>query len=353
MKKVFLIFLSFTLAAGMCACGSSDVTDQVANVVQAEDSHVLTVKGGTPNAYPDKTYGDAFDSFFGSPAWKYFVGTKEGPDEDGDGQPDYTVDEVDIVEFTGYCTYQDVKVKALIQFTLSEEDNTFEATYLSYNDVPQSMLMLSALLETVFTNDDVDDIDKIVETGDTENSSSEEVEETTDDYAQLDEFINLICSFSDPPDLEGDELTEYFKQEYVAWKNGEGYMNIIMNAEGHLVIPDHTAEYVGTWYDTYSQRCNMEITSSDGIYYSININWGSSASENTHWSFYGMFDEMAGGIHYYGSEIEETYTEDKGMQETYVYSDGEGLLWIGDDGMLYWDDYIEKQGAECSFERLE
>lgn len=38
---------------------------------------------------------------------------------------------MDVVEFTGYCTYQNVEVKALVQFTLSKERDTFEATYLS------------------------------------------------------------------------------------------------------------------------------------------------------------------------------------------------------------------------------
>lgn len=118
--------------------------------VGPENSYVLSVKNGTPIAYPDKTYGEAFDNFFGSPKWRYFKGEKEGPDEDGDGEPDYTEDNVDVVEFTGRCTYQDVDVNALIQFTLSQDDDTFEATYLSFNDVPQSMLMLYGLLDKAF-----------------------------------------------------------------------------------------------------------------------------------------------------------------------------------------------------------
>lgn len=56
-----------------------------------------------------------------------------------------------MVEFTGYCTYQNVDVKALIQFTLNAADDTFEATYLSFNDVPQSNLMLYGLIEKVFS----------------------------------------------------------------------------------------------------------------------------------------------------------------------------------------------------------
>lgn len=361
MKKLVCILLTITMAVTLSACGADDITDQIANVVQEEDEHVLSVKNGTPNAYPGKKYGETFDNFFASPTWKYFVGTKEGEDEDGDGNPDYTEENVEIVEFTGYCTYQEVEVKALIQFTLNEEDGTFEASYLSFNDVPQNMLMLSALLEAAFTDEDMDDTVKNNSVKTEQESNSAEIEqennstetEQENDYALLDEFISLICSYSDPPEYEGDELTEYFKEQFDLWLSGDGYNNIMTDADGHLVIPDHTAEYAGTWWDMNSKRCYMEISSSDGIYYSIDINWANGASDNTHWSLWGTYDENAGGIHYYGSRIEEHYPDDGEMQETHTYSDGEGLIWIGDDSMLYWEDYTEQQGNDCYFEREE
>lgn len=123
------------------------------------------------------------------------------------------------------------------------------------------------------------------------------------------------------------------------------------NDEFDAGVQTPSAEYVGTWQDTYSQRCYMEISSSDGIQYYIDINWGSSAQENTHWSLWGMYDEVMGGIYYNGSKIEEYYPEGGEMQETIVYSDGAGLIWMGDDGMLYWDDHVEEQGRDCSFEK--
>lgn len=148
-----LLFTGLIVVMLLTGCSETDVTDQVANVAQAEDEHVLAVKGGVNTNYPDKTYGEAFDAFFSAPTWKYFKGTKESSDEDGDGNPDSEEENVDVVEFTGYCTYQDVDVKAVIQFTLNDDD-TFTASYLSFNEVPQNMLMLSQLLDTVFTYDD-------------------------------------------------------------------------------------------------------------------------------------------------------------------------------------------------------
>lgn len=159
MKKLIAVGIATALLCILQTGCSGDavvkeVADQVANAVQAEDENVLGVKGGEPFDYPGKTYGEAFENFFASPTWKYFKGTQEGPDEDGDGKPDYTKEDVDVVEFTGYCTYMDTTVKARIQFVLDKENDTFEATYLSFNDVPQNNLTLWALIDKAFTDGD-------------------------------------------------------------------------------------------------------------------------------------------------------------------------------------------------------
>ena len=150
MKRIFVITMLIISVAIFGGCSLEDINDQVMNIQQAENEYVLGVKNGSPEAYPDKTYGDSFDNFFAMPAWKHFVGTQDGTDEDGDGDPDYKKSNVNVVEFTGYCTYKDVEVKALIQFTYDENGETFSATYLSFNDVPQNMLVLSALLMAAF-----------------------------------------------------------------------------------------------------------------------------------------------------------------------------------------------------------
>lgn len=354
-KKWMCLCMAVLLGFSLCACQSSDVTDQITNVVQSEDPHVLGVKEASPAAYPDQTYGEAFERFFKSPAWKYFVGTKEGPDEDGDGEPDYEEDGIDVVEFTGYCLYQDVEVKARIQFTLSEDGETFTATYLSFNEVPQSMLILGALLEKVFENGVTEPADEPESTASSSESAASKQERSSSGIVGedplLEEFIELICSYSDPPELPEEEVQKYFQGEFELWKKGEGYTFIAMDENGHLVIPDHSASFVGEWWDEYSQRCYMDISCSDGMYYTIEINWSDSAWENSHWYYDGFYDETLGGIYCYGSLIQETYTEDGEMEETCIYSDGEALLWLGDDGYLYWDDHIQQQGAECFFTR--
>lgn len=353
MKKVIGMALVIILCMSLFGCGVSDITDQMANVVQADDKNVLAVKGGTPNAYPEKTYGEAFEKFFGMPTWKYFVGTKEGSDEDGDGKPDYTEENVDIVEFTGYCTYRDVEVKALIQFTLDKEGGTFEATYLSFNDVPQTYFMLAQLIDTVFTSEDVTETEIHKDDENVTDSSSAITNEEgkEDDYALLNEFIDLICSFSDPPDYQGVELENYYKEQFDSWRRGEAYTNITEDGTGHLQIENHMSDFVGTWGDTYSQRCYMTIECTDGVYYYIDINWSDSAWENTHWAFVATYDSNSNGLKYYGSRCEEYYPDEGEMQETYVYDNGEGLIYLGDDGMVYWEDFVENQGSDCIFQR--
>lgn len=120
-------------------------------------------------------------------------------------------------------------------------------------------------------------------------------------------------------------------------------------------ISDEEAQifaFNGAWFDTVSERCNMEIHMDDEFYYVISIDWGSSAWDNTHWEFKGDYDASQNGIVYNnGCRYEEYYPEDGGdVQRTEVYSDGEGLIYM-QDGKLYWKDAKEDFGADCVFEK--
>lgn len=262
---------------------AQEVADQTANIVDGQEEHVLMVKNGYPESCPETTYQEAFEKFFSYPTWKYFTGTKEGPDEDGDGRADYTEENIDIVEFTGYCMYQETEVKALIQFTVDKEAGTFTATYLSFNEVPQSTLMLYALLEKAFeVTDDV---------------GTAEMEET--------------------------------------------------KAESQ----NHSKEFTGDWTDSNSQRCYMSINCDNGIDYTIEIHWAQSSSECYDWFFRGTYDEEKEGISYTGKAVFSVYNNDGSVDETCVYNDGTGVIYIGENGKLYWEDNKENAGADCIFEK--
>lgn len=104
----------------------------------AEDKYIEIVKNGYNENYPDVTYETAFSAFFDTPRWSYFKSD----------------DELDVVEFTGDCTYRDTSVKARIQFTVDKDNGIFEAVYLAFNEVPQDMFTMVALFTEVFEVDE-------------------------------------------------------------------------------------------------------------------------------------------------------------------------------------------------------
>lgn len=320
-----------------------EVVDQTANIRDSEDEHVLSVKGGHPESYPNATYGKAFEDFFAYPTWKYFKGTKEGSDEDGDGKPDTEEENVDIVEFTGYCTYQDVEVKALIQFTLND-DNTFTATYLSYNDVPQNNLMLWGLLEKVFEDYE----------GETEVKTTQNDETSVNEDELLQEFIDLLCSYSDPPDCEDEELQAYFEEEYERWKENRQDSRIYMGGDGHLKLKEDVSELTGTWGDTYSQRAHMTMKEVSGKLY-VQIEWSSGAADNTKWTFSSSDIANLGNdnikISYQDcKEVNEHYNEDGTCTETVVSSEGSGYMYY-DGKIMNWNDNNFSTSTNCTFTR--
>ena len=116
----------------------------------SESGYVLMVKSGCPYLYPDTTYGEVFSYYFDDGNWEYFKGTREGPDDDGDGFPDYTESNIDIVQFTGSGMYYGVLDDVLIQFELDFDTDTFNVEYLELDGVPQSTWETSAFIAIVF-----------------------------------------------------------------------------------------------------------------------------------------------------------------------------------------------------------
>ena len=267
MKKIMWLALTIALLLSACGGNVTDVTDQIANVAQADDPHIASVKNGHSLSYPNQTYGEAFDNFFASPTWKYFVGTKESPDEDGDGEPDGAEENVDIVEFTGYCTYADVKVKALIQFTLDTESDTFQATYLSFNDVPQNMLMLYGLLSAVFGQDEATDGEIVSdETFPTQNPDEESLPDTAlEEYTAEAQELALSETGLNLSDFVGEweEVDSHYPVMEIAHLSGEQCQITITHKYAKW---DATGEYDATrgvirYFDgTYSSlnRASME-----------------------------------------------------------------------------------------------
>ena len=323
MKKTILCALLVVLAM-TCITGcdkysfertTSNAASDLAEVLDTsdyeKDPNVIRVKNMTNKSYPGKTVGEAFEEFFSSPKWKYYKGTKEGPDEDGDGKADETEDDIDVVEFTGYCTYSDVKVKALIQFSRDETTDTYSATYLSFNEVPQNMLTLNALIAKVFSDSE-------------ESDNSESSSELNDSESSVDYSESSVDYDDDDSYLPEPEATSSYPDFY---------------------------EMPGKWWDSHSQRCNITISQLGNETLYAEINWSGGASINCTWSFSGKYDAENGIFEYYNCQ--KVITEYNGdlPDETYEYTDGTGKLYFGDDGILYWSDDQENAGETCTFEK--
>lgn len=283
-----VLLLLVILICCLSACESNNSTNRTDNVMQREDPHIISVKEGSPAAYPDKTYGEAFDAFFGSPSWKYF----KAQDDDSD-------EPCDVVEFVGYCTYQDVEVEACLQFTLDVDNGAFETTYLSFNDVPQSMLMLAALIEAAFTNEDLDTAASLP----SEPSNPESAADASDpidieqsyapilekyaaamtlgyDRSQLqDAGLNLLCAFHQDLseigytylDVDGDGREELLIGEYPAGQIFDLYT--LVDGEPRLVFQsDERTIYTICTNGTVACSGSNSAFSHSDCYYTIDQN---------------------------------------------------------------------------------
>lgn len=190
-KTLFIILISIVFIISGC---SSNINDQVQNITNKDNKYVLMVKDGHPEQYPKSTYGKSFDKFFGSPTWKYFKSD----------------DKKDVVEFTGKCTYQNVEVKARLQFILNVKAGTFEAGALSFNDVPQNQLVTAALLSKVF-----EDSSEKATLSSNSNKSDTNAENTA---ADIDLFTcmgkskdDIINKFGNPNSVENAQCGQIYK----------------------------------------------------------------------------------------------------------------------------------------------
>lgn len=136
-KLPFLILLAFAVFAFYGYLQNDpDAKDKVSSFVQQENPYVKMVKGATNSRFPGVSYGDAFSAFFGEPTWRYFCA------DTGE----------DVVEFTGNCSYQDLPVKARLQFIVDEARDTFETGSLSFNEEPQNQFITATLMSKVFVS---------------------------------------------------------------------------------------------------------------------------------------------------------------------------------------------------------
>jgi hypothetical protein len=104
----------------------------IATIFKGGDELIKIVKDGSFDDCRKPTVGRLFDNYMGSPKWKSF-----------------TADGKNYVNVTGNITYVEKKVKALIQFNVDKNNNTFEINSVEFNEVPQSIFIIAGLLEAM------------------------------------------------------------------------------------------------------------------------------------------------------------------------------------------------------------
>lgn len=118
------------------------------------------------------------------------------------------------------------------------------------------------------------------------------------------------------------------------------------------VPEDVLLRYEGKWGDRVGQRCSVDIWYGLTAF-SIEMRWGSSASQSTEWSFTGVYDESSDSLTYSnGKCVERTYHDGGGVSEKIRYSNGSGRFYIS-GGELYWEDDTEGAGSGCIFQKLQ
>jgi hypothetical protein len=342
-----------------------EITDQATSLIQAEEEHVLMVKNGYPVSYPDCKYGDVFDEFFGSPTWKYFAST--------DGQ--------DVVEFTGYCMYEDTEVKARLQFILDTENSTFTSGALSFNDVPQTNLMTYGLIEKAFS----EYIENHGMSIDDSNSLNAEIEQVFNDG--LNEQENNQENETISPDTpyysdEGDTMAtphvmienssdSYLSDSDVYWMTPAQLRyakNEIYARHGRKFKDAELQAWFSaqSWYqgtiepDNFSESLLSEIEKANiqVIQHRIEVNsqqdTGNTASSDSMKNFSGKYEANFDGIG--GAELEITYASgDDAFYASFSGSygdsagDTDGSLFPGDESEKIWY-YQADYGSEIAYQ---
>jgi len=232
------------------------VTKDVAEAIQVDatkdNEYLLSVKNGSFTDYPNHPLGEAFENYFSSPKWKYF--------EADSGEH--------VVEFTGYCTYMEAKVKATLQFTVEEDGGKFEVGALDFNGVPQTELIKFALVESIFD-----------ETPESTEDSSVAAQDTNSAAGSDAAFERVMSSFL--VELDTDEIGNIFNEhlfEGPTWSSGNNTDYVFSgNYKGEIVEGEPSfleltfEESPSGDYTIASLKYNGDEVSGDGFDYIVEL----------------------------------------------------------------------------------
>ena len=94
-------------------------------------AEVDMVKNGSLSSCPNHTLEEMVDGFFGSPSWN------SGTSDDG----------IKFVNVSGDMAFSGKEVTGMLQFIISDNNETFQYRAFEINEIPQNNLMAGALLK--------------------------------------------------------------------------------------------------------------------------------------------------------------------------------------------------------------
>ena len=111
---------------------------------------------------------------------------------------------------------------------------------------------------------------------------------------------------------------------------------------------------IGSYYDTISQRANMQIEALGDKDADVTIQWGNSAAETVVWHFSGpcVMSEKGMTVEYNNGTKKILTSDGKGtINEKVEYENGTGkLVFDENNSHPVWTDDQENTGARCAFE---
>lgn len=240
MKKIITLILVGCMALSIGGCATEQDEPKSSSFIDSnnmdETNKIIAVKSGYIYSFSDEVpVGPAIDSFLHTNTWKYFK----------------SEDNMDVVQCTGNCMYNDKKVEAKIQFVVNDDDS-FEVNSLSLNDIDQELTNILAFLGkayeyagvTVDLDDIMDEID-----GGAQNSAPQNSTAQTSATTAENGDIGII-------DTDDYNLDEYYISDTILDKLSQDEVRTLLNAMyahyGYTFTTEQYAQFFSSkpWYSS-------------------------------------------------------------------------------------------------------
>ena len=240
MKKIITLILLGCMALSIGGCATEQDEPKSSSFIDSnnmdETNKIIAVKSGYIYSFSDEVpVGPAIDSFLHTNTWKYFK----------------SEDNMDVVQCTGNCMYNDKKVEAKIQFVVNDDDS-FEVNSLSLNDIDQELTNILAFLGKAYeyagVTVDLDDITDEIDGGAQNRAPQNSTAQTSATTAENGD-IGII-------DTDDYNLDEYYISDTILDKLSQDEVRTLLNAMyahyGYTFTTEQYAQFFSSkpWYSS-------------------------------------------------------------------------------------------------------